>query len=49
MDGGGPARYNRSMNPTPVEIFAIGTELVIGRITDTNSQWLARQTAEEGA
>ena len=25
-----------------------GTELVIGRITDTNSQWLARQTAELG-
>src|SRR5437763_1281856 len=36
------------MNQTPVEIFAIGTELVIGRITDTNSQWLARQTAELG-
>src|SRR5437660_3969957 len=48
LDGGEPARYNRSMNQTPVEIFAIGTELVIGRITDTNSQWLARQTAELG-
>jgi molybdopterin-biosynthesis enzyme MoeA-like protein len=27
------------MNEVPVEIFAIGTELVIGRIQDTNSFW----------
>jgi len=36
------------MNQPAVEVFAIGTELVIGRITDTNSQWLARQIAELG-
>jgi molybdenum cofactor synthesis domain-containing protein len=36
------------MKQTTVEIFAIGTELVIGRITDTNSQWMARQIAEQG-
>jgi len=35
--------------PVPgVEIFAIGTELVIGRIADTNSFWLADQLARLG-
>jgi nicotinamide-nucleotide amidase len=36
------------MNETPVEIFAIGTELVIGRIQDTNSFWMAQRVAELG-
>jgi nicotinamide-nucleotide amidase len=36
------------MNEVPVEIFAIGTELVIGRIADTNSQWLSSRIAELG-
>ena len=33
---------------TPIEIFAIGTELVLGRIQDTNPHWLAQQIAELG-
>src|SRR3954452_24071931 len=32
-----------------VEIFSIGTELLIGRIQDTNSFWLAQQASELGA
>lgn len=35
-------------NPTPIEIFAIGTELVIGRIQDTNSYWMAQQISAIG-
>ena len=31
---------------SPVEIFSIGTELLIGRIQDTNSFWLAQQASE---
>jgi molybdenum cofactor synthesis domain-containing protein len=31
-----------------VEIFSIGTELLIGRIQDTNSGWLAREISELG-
>ena len=34
---------------SPVEIFSIGTELLIGRIQDTNSFWLAQQVTEVGA
>jgi nicotinamide-nucleotide amidase len=33
---------------TPIELFAIGTELVLGRIQDTNSFWMAQQIAELG-
>lgn len=33
---------------TPIELFAIGTELVIGRIQDTNSFWMAQRIAELG-
>ncbi len=33
----------------PVEILAIGTEVVIGRIQDTNSSWLAQRLTEAGA
>jgi nicotinamide-nucleotide amidase len=36
------------MNAIPVEIFAIGTELAIGRIQDTNSFWMAQRVAELG-
>jgi nicotinamide-nucleotide amidase len=36
------------MNEVPVEIFAIGTELVIGRISDTNSQWMSGRVTELG-
>src|SRR5947207_10421331 len=32
----------------PIELFAIGTELVIGRIQDTNSYWMAQKIAELG-
>ena len=32
----------------PIELFAIGTELVLGRIQDTNSYWMAQQIAELG-
>jgi molybdenum cofactor synthesis domain-containing protein len=32
-----------------VELFAIGTELVMGRIYDTNSFWIAEQLAKLGA
>jgi nicotinamide-nucleotide amidase len=34
---------------SPVEIFSIGTELLIGRIQDTNSFWLAQRISELGA
>lgn len=33
---------------SPVEIFSIGTELLIGRIQDTNSYWLSQQVTELG-
>lgn len=33
----------------PVELLAIGTEMVIGRIQDTNSSWLADQLTRAGA
>lgn len=33
---------------SPVEIFSIGTELLLGRIQDTNSFWLAQQIADLG-
>lgn len=32
-----------------VEVFAVGTELVMGRIYDTNSFWIAEQLARLGA
>lgn len=32
----------------PVEVFAVGTELVMGRIYDTNSFWIAEQLAKLG-
>ena len=32
-----------------VQIIAIGTELVLGRIQDTNSFWLSQQLTELGA
>jgi nicotinamide-nucleotide amidase len=35
--------------PKVVELFSIGTELVIGRIRDTNSFWLGEQLARMGA
>jgi molybdenum cofactor synthesis domain-containing protein len=35
--------------PVHVELFAIGTELVMGRIYDTNSFWIAEQLARIGA
>src|SRR5947209_12695176 len=31
-----------------VELFAVGTELVMGRIYDTNSFWIAEQLAKLG-
>lgn len=34
--------------PKNVELFAIGTELVMGRIYDTNSFWIAEQLAKLG-
>ena len=33
----------------PAEVLAIGTEVVIGRIQDTNSSWLAQRLTEAGA
>src|SRR5262249_10697861 len=33
---------------SPVEIFSIGTELLLGRIQDTNSHWLAEHISELG-
>ncbi|MFN8522983.1 MAG: competence/damage-inducible protein A [Chloroflexota bacterium] len=33
---------------SPIEIFSIGTELVIGRIQDTNSFWLSQQLTDLG-
>lgn len=35
--------------PSPlVEILTIGTELILGRVADTNSQWLAQQVVRLG-
>src|SRR5919199_3559090 len=34
---------------SPVELFSIGTELLLGRIQDTNSYWLAQQASSLGA
>ncbi|MBI2940891.1 MAG: competence/damage-inducible protein A [Chloroflexi bacterium] len=34
--------------PGPVELYSIGTELVMGRIYDTNSFWIAEQLAKIG-
>lgn len=34
---------------SPVELLSIGTELLLGRIQDTNSYWLALQLGELGA
>lgn len=34
---------------SPVEVLSIGTELLLGRIQDTNSYWLAQQLAALGA
>ncbi|MUH58024.1 MAG: competence/damage-inducible protein A, partial [Actinobacteria bacterium] len=31
-----------------VEIVAVGTELLLGQIADTNSQWLGEQLAANG-
>lgn len=36
------------MNTPTIEIFSIGTELVMGRIQDTNSHWIAQQVAQLG-
>ena len=39
------------LRPDPnlhVEIFAIGTEVLLGRIQDTNSAWLAEQISMSG-
>ena len=33
------------MEQTRIEIFAIGTELVLGRVQDTNSFWMAGRIA----
>src|SRR5262249_39605940 len=41
-------RPEASSPASPVEIFSIGTELLIGRIQDTNSFWLAQQVSELG-
>jgi molybdopterin-biosynthesis enzyme MoeA-like protein len=32
-----------------VEIFSIGTELVMGRIQDTNALWMAQEVVDLGA
>src|SRR5688572_1279833 len=42
-------RRARMSDTSPVEIFSIGTELLIGRIQDTNSYWLSQQVTELGA
>ena len=43
------SRLQISDPAAPVEILAIGTEVVIGRIQDTNSSWLAQRLTEAGA
>jgi len=40
---------SEAYTPKIVELFSIGTELVIGRIRDTNSFWLGEQLARMGA
>jgi molybdenum cofactor synthesis domain-containing protein len=32
----------------PIELFSIGTELVMGRIQDTNAHWMAQEIAKVG-
>src|SRR5918998_1681393 len=41
--------HRQAADHSPVEIFSIGTELLIGRIQDTNSFWLAQRISELGA
>jgi molybdenum cofactor synthesis domain-containing protein len=43
-----PTHVERIGEISPVEIFSIGTELVIGRIQDTNSFWMAQQITDLG-
>ncbi len=43
------APHAAAAEPSPVEILSIGTELLLGRIQDTNSYWLAQQVAGLGA
>jgi nicotinamide-nucleotide amidase len=44
------AADSAAASPTsPVEVFSIGTELLLGRIQDTNSFWLAQQIGALGA
>ena len=33
---------------TVIEVYSIGTELVMGRIQDTNAHWIAAQIAQLG-
>jgi nicotinamide-nucleotide amidase len=42
------ASHDGKPDTSPVEIFSIGTELLLGRIQDTNSFWLAQQIADMG-
>ena len=43
-----PSDSAPSAPTSPVEIVSIGTELLLGRIQDTNSFWLAQQIADLG-
>jgi molybdenum cofactor synthesis domain-containing protein len=38
----------RELKQFTLEIIAVGNELLIGKIADTNSQWIARRTVELG-
>src|SRR5918998_2661331 len=40
--------HRQAADHSPVEIFSIGKELLIGRIQDTNSFWIAQQITDLG-
>ncbi len=47
--GSGSSDMSGSDTDQTVEIIAIGTELLIGRVQDTNSSWLAERMSAAGA
>src|SRR3954453_17904693 len=44
------ARHDPALDSAPMrcEVLAIGTELLLGQIVDTNSAWIGEQLAEHG-
>ncbi|MDY0396433.1 molybdopterin-binding protein [Virgibacillus halophilus] len=36
------------MSDVKAEIIAVGTELLLGQISNTNAQWISKQLADNG-